>query len=191
MCDGLGAEPFKFRPLDKDDETHSEELLSEGDLRRMVQSAFKSWETVKPSPVVMCGAPALPPAAKVDGGSFDFMLGPWDGEKHGIFGTRRLHIISGASGAGKSTLAIQMLEAQAKGETVFKRQSFGWPYLIIWQDRGKADLEEQLDNMALLECPPPYALVTPEQVNLGPAKAVEEIYFSPEGQAQGDIHRRR
>ncbi len=134
-------------------------------------------EYAKPSPVVIVG-PALPAAHKVVGGSFDFMLGPWNGEKHGIFGTRRLHIISGASGAGKSTLALQMLEAQAKGEPFLGRQSYGWPYLIIWQDRGQADLEEQLDNMGMLQNPPPFALVTPEQVAMGPAKAVEEIYLS-------------
>lgn len=108
--------------------------------------------------------------------NFDFMLGPWDGEKHGIFGTRRLHIISGASGAGKSTLAIQMLGAQAKREKFLGRESFGWPYLIVWQDRGEADLEEQLDNMGVLDNPPPYAPVSPQHVAKGPAYAVEEIY---------------
>ena len=150
----------------------------ESKIRSQVQWVMRKEPAGQGGPKIVVGAPlTLPASAQVSGGSFDFMLGPWDGEKHGIFGTRRLHIISGASGAGKSTLAIQMLEAQAKGEPVFKRQSFGWPYLIIWQDRGKADLEEQLDNMGLLENPPPYALVTPEQVNLGPAKAVEEIYL--------------
>jgi hypothetical protein len=139
-------------------------------------------------PAVIIGAPKkliLPEWAEVPGGSFRFMLGPWDGEKHGIFGTRRLHIISGASGAGKSTLALQMLEAQAKGEPFFDRVSRGWPYLIVWQDRGKADLEEQLDNMGLLQTPPPYALVNPEQVAMGPAQAVEEIYLNSNSEPEG------
>src|SRR5216683_2905430 len=53
-------------------------------------------EPVNYGPAVRIG-PAkhltLEPSARVEGGAFDFMLGPWDGEKHGIFGTRRLHII--------------------------------------------------------------------------------------------------
>jgi hypothetical protein len=71
-----------------------------------------------------------------------------------------------------------MLEAQAKGAQFFNRDSYRWPYLVIWQDRGEFDLQEQLDNMDLLENPPPYSLVTPEQSAMGPAKAVEEIYLS-------------
>ena len=32
--------------------------------------------------------------------------------------------------------------------------------------------------MGLLQNPPPYALVTPEQVAMGPARAVEEVYLA-------------
>ncbi len=164
-------------------EEYSEEPLSMGDLKRMVDYAFKKWEHAEAGPKAVLGGQerkklVLAPSAHVSGGSFDFMLGPWDSEKHGILGTRRLHIISGASGAGKSTLALQLLEAQAKREKFFNRVSYGWPYLIVWQDRGEADLEEQLDNMGLLQNPPPYALVTPEQVAMGPARAVEEVYLA-------------
>ena len=164
-------------------EEYSEEPLSMGDLKRMVDYAFKKWEHAEAGPKAVFGSQehkklVLAPDAHVSGGSFDFMLGPWDGEKHGILGTRRLHIISGASGSGKSTLALQMLEAQAKGEPFLNRVSYGWPYLVIWQDRGQADLEEQLDNMGVLQNPPPHALLTPEQVALGPARAVEEIYLA-------------
>ena len=86
-------------------EEYSEEPLSMGDLKRMVDYAFKKWEHAEAGPKAVLGGQerkklVLAPSAHVSGGSFDFMLGPWDSEKHGILGTRRLHIISGASGAG-------------------------------------------------------------------------------------------
>ena len=45
--------------LRKRNETTSEELLSDGDLARMVQHAFKKWEPFTPSPTILVGAPKL------------------------------------------------------------------------------------------------------------------------------------
>jgi hypothetical protein len=145
----------------------------------MVQSAFKSWKPAEPSPKVMVGKPELA-APAVDGGSFQYLLGPRSNDKHGVFGTRRVNAIFGASAAGKTTIALQMLEAQAARKTFLGREGAGWPYLVIWQDRGKADLEEQLHNLGLVGVPKEFHVVTEAERDMGPAKAIEQIFLSRE-----------
>jgi hypothetical protein len=157
-------------------ETHSEEPLSLGDLQRMVQSAFKRWEPAELSPKVVVGKPELA-GPSTDGGSFQYLLGPRSNDKHGIFGTRRVNAIFGASAAGKTTIALQMLEAQSAKKTFLEREGAGWPYLVIWQDRGKADLEEQLHNLGLVGVPKEFHVVTEAERDMGPAKAIEHIYL--------------
>jgi hypothetical protein len=49
------SEDEMLEKLIERNEAESEELLSVGDLRRMVQSAFKSWETAKPGPTINVG----------------------------------------------------------------------------------------------------------------------------------------
>jgi transposase len=88
-----------------------------------------------------------------------------------------VNAIFGASAAGKTTIAFQMLEAQAAKRTFLGRETAGWPYLVIWQDRGKADLEEQLHNLGLVGVPPEFHVITEAERNLGPAKAIEQIFL--------------
>jgi len=73
-----------------------------------------------------------------------------------------------------------MLEAQAAGKQFLGRQGAGWPYLVIWQDRGKADLEEQLHNLGLVGIPKEFHVVTEDERNLGPARAIEQIFLGRE-----------
>jgi hypothetical protein len=138
-------------------EAESEEPLSMGDLQRMVQSAFKSWEHVTEAPKLIIGKPKLDTPVTV-GTDFDFVLGPLQGEKHGVFALGALHLVQGSSGNGKTTIMLQMLKAQRGREKFFDRDSYGREYLIIWQDRSPAELRRQLDAMGMLEDPPPYTI---------------------------------
>jgi len=66
-----------------------------------------------------------------------------------------------------------MLKAQREGEKFFNRATHSRKYLIVWQDRTEGELIRQLDNMGLLNDPPPYVLVDSEEL---PAKALKRIY---------------
>jgi hypothetical protein len=98
--------------------------------------------------------PRFPSPAKA-GSSFDFVLGPANGEKHGIFAKRSVHLVQGSSGNGKTTLGLQMLYAQRRGDTFFGRQGLKRNFRVVWQDRNFSELERQLDGMGLLDDPPP------------------------------------
>ena len=151
------TEEEMMEKLRERNETESEELLSDGDLARMVQHAFKKWEHVTEAPKVIFGKPKLDTPATV-GTDFDFVLGPLQGEKHGVFALGALHLVQGSSGNGKTTIMLQMLKAQRDREKFFDRESYGREYLIIWQDRSPAELRRQLDAMGMLEDPPPYTI---------------------------------
>jgi AAA domain len=107
--------------------------------------------------------------------AFDFVLGPLGDAVHGLFARGSLHLIQGASGAGKTTFALTMLKAQLRKEIFFGRQGKGAEYLVIWQDRGKYELERQLDNMGMRNDPPPYVTPTIDQMNANPHVAIEQI----------------
>src|ERR1700693_1296719 len=107
--------------------------------------------------------------------AFDFVLGPLGDAVHGLFARGSLHLIQGASGAGKTTFALAMLKAQLHKEVFFGRQGKGAEYLVIWQDRGKYELERQLDNMGMRNDPPPYVTPTIDQMNANPHVAIEQI----------------
>ncbi len=107
--------------------------------------------------------------------AFNFVLGPLAGAVHGLFARGSIHLIQGASGAGKTTFALAMLAAQKREEIFFGRKGRGEEYLVIWQDRGKYELERQLDNMGMRNDPPPYVTPTIEQMNKAPHEALSEI----------------
>ncbi len=110
--------------------------------------------------------------------AFDFILGPLGDAVHGLFARGSLHLIQGASGAGKTTFALAMLKAQLRKETFFGRRGKGAEYLVVWQDRGKYELERQLDNMGMRNDPPPYVTPTIEQMNAHPHVAIEQILLA-------------
>lgn len=107
--------------------------------------------------------------------AFRFVLGPLQGSKYGLFAQSSLHLVQGASGAGKTTFALAMLRAQQRKEMFFGRQGKGLDYLVVWQDRGKFELERQLHNMGMHNDPPPYVMPTIAQMNMPPHKAITEI----------------
>jgi hypothetical protein len=110
--------------------------------------------------------------------AFAFILGPLGDAIHGLFARGSLHLIQGASGAGKTTFALAMLKAQLRKETFFGRKGKGAEYLVVWQDRGKYELERQLDNMGMRSDPPPYVTPTVEQMNKAPHEAIYEILMA-------------
>jgi hypothetical protein len=102
--------------LQKKNETDMEVPLSDGDLQRMVQSAFKSWEPSDAGPKVLVGAPKFDAEPEVCTGE-DYVLGPAKTAKfEGWFPLGEVSLIAGSSGAGKTTWALQMLDAQSRGE---------------------------------------------------------------------------
>ena len=105
-----------------------------------------------------------------------FVLGPLPGDRHGLFALKSLHLIQGSSGAGKTTLALNLLRAQRMGTPYFGRPGRGRSYLVIWQDRSEGELERQLEMLGMEKDPPPYKIVTPEQMNMEPAKALMDIW---------------
>jgi len=104
-----------------------------------------------------------------------FILGPREGELHGIFALGSLHLVQGSSGAGKTSVGLNLLRAQEKGESYFGRAGRGRSYLVVWQDRSEDELRRQLEMLGMEKDPPPYVVVTAKQGNMEPAKALEEI----------------
>ncbi len=178
LWDGSQSEDELLASLIEKNE-HMDIPLSLGDLQRMAHSCVTKWEPATAGPTAVIGRKLeLVPDKKKDRGPFQYPLGPHGNDKHGVFGTRRVNAIFGASGAGKTTLAVQMLEAQEAKQTFLGRAGAGWPYLVIWQDRGAADLEEQLHNLGFLNgIPPNYHVVSEQERAMGPAAAIEQIYL--------------
>jgi hypothetical protein len=104
-----------------------------------------------------------------------FVLGPLNGEPHGIFALGSLHLLQGSSGAGKTSIGLNMLKAQAEEEMYFGRQGRGRSYLVVWQDRSEDELRRQLEMLGMEQNPPPYVIVTEKQMNMEPAAALREI----------------
>jgi hypothetical protein len=143
----------------------------------MVTSAFKKWEPASQSPTVVVGSPKLE-REKVVGSRSDFVLGPHGGERHGVFARGAFHLIQGSSGVGKTTIGIQMLRAQQQRKWFFDREGQGRPFFIIWQDRSRLELERQLENMHMLEDPPPFHATSSDEAQRDPAKVIEEILLA-------------
>jgi hypothetical protein len=131
-------------------------------------------EVVSGGPAVVLGKARLD-EPRTSGTAFDFVLGPRDGEKHGVFALGSLHLVQGSSGNGKTTLMLQMLKAQRDRQPFFGREGTGREYLVVWQDRSKEELERQLDAMDMLNDPPPYQVVDGSKP---PAQVIEEIIKS-------------
>jgi AAA domain len=91
----------------------------------------------------------------------DYVLGPAKTAKfEGWFPLGEVSLIGGSSGAGKTTWALQMLDAQSKGEEFLGHESYELPYIILMKDRSKFGLkrtfrrlEMDMDNLPLREFP--------------------------------------
>ncbi len=138
------SEDEMLEKLIERNEAESEELLSVGDLQRMVQSAFKKWEHATPSPTLLVGAPKLDGPDETCTGE-DYVLGPAAAAKfEGWFPLGEVSLIAGSSGAGKTTWALQMLDAQSRGESFLGHQSFALPYIMVMQDRSEFAMRRTL-----------------------------------------------
>jgi hypothetical protein len=57
----------------------------------------------------------------------------------GWFEKGSVHAIVGATGAGKTTFMLDMLQRQAREETILRHRSKGWSYMVLAFDRGMND----------------------------------------------------
>jgi hypothetical protein len=71
----------------------------------------------------------------------DYVLGPSKSAKfEGWFPLGEVSLIGGSSGAGKTTWALQMLEAQFRGQEFLGHETYELPYIILMKDRSKFGL---------------------------------------------------
>jgi hypothetical protein len=109
-------------------ETHSEEPLSLGDLQRMVQSAFKSWEPFKPSPEVKVssGEPVNPDDWSGLFHSYEEVVNTPD-LSYAIYGwclENEIIMYGGLPGHGKTLLGLSTAKALLTGEPLFGYEYF-------------------------------------------------------------------
>lgn len=85
--------------------------------------------------------------AQVDGGDYDFVLNPLEGQCDGWFPRGDISLVAASSGDGKTTFMADLLEKQLRGETVFGHTTNQWPYLVVMEDRGARSLRRTLNRM--------------------------------------------
>jgi hypothetical protein len=95
----------------------------------------------------------------VHGGDYDFVIGPPEGKREGLFPRGDVSLVGGASGAGKTTLILPWLEAQRRKENVFGHETFGLPYILLLEDRGARSTRRTMDRLHLDINNVPHAMV--------------------------------
>ena len=183
------SEDEMLEKLIERNEAESEELLSVGDLQRMVQSAFKKWEHAAPSPTLLVGAPKLDGPDENCTGE-DYVLGPATTAKfEGWFPLGGVSLIAGSSGAGKTTWALQMLDAQSRGESFLGHQSFALPYIMVMQDRSEFAMRRTFRRLEIGVDRVPWRVLPKGSKKRDPGAVLEELYLvaSRGGEAEGGV----
>jgi RecA/RadA recombinase len=110
----------------------------------------------------------------------DYVLGPSASAKfEGWFPLGEVSLIAGPSGAGKTTWALQMLEAQAKGETFLGHPTFELPYLVLMKDRSEKALHRTLRRLEVDKSTLPLRKLPglgDGRVKEHPANIIQELY---------------
>ncbi len=172
------SEDEMLEKLIERNEAESEELLSVGDLQRMVQSAFKKWEHATPSPTLLVGAPKLDGPDETCTGE-DYVLGPAATAKfEGWFPLGEVSLIAGSSGAGKTTWALQMLDAQSRGESFLGHQSFALPYIMVMQDRSEFAMRRTFRRLEIGVDQVPWRVLPKGSKKRDPGAVLEELYLA-------------
>jgi hypothetical protein len=81
----------------------------------------------------------------------DYVLGPLPDatDPEGMLPRGELSLVAGSSGRGKSTVLYDVLERQKAKETIFGRESYNRPYLVILRDRSNRSVRKTFRRLGL------------------------------------------
>ena len=87
----------------------------------------------------------------VHGSHRDYVVSPLLGQQDGWFPLGDPSVVGGASGSGKTTEVLDILEKQARKESVHGHQTFGLSYLVLMYDRGRNAFKRTMERMGFGE----------------------------------------
>lgn len=87
------------------------------------------------------------PAASPQKGQYVML--PKESKFDGWFRRGSISLIGGSSGAGKTTLLFDLLQAQSTGEEYLGHKGAGLPFLVLFADRTREEMQDTVERMEL------------------------------------------